>query len=133
LTGISQADLKARGRRLGELTSTIKKRFGSASKGWMSWGSDRRAIDADCAEAKIQSPFSNSFHDIGFQFSVLTGANGAVGMTAAMEMFGIAHSGRVHSGRDDAVALAELWTHMARELRGALSNRSEHRFRKTGP
>lgn len=122
LTGITSAELKAKGRSLGELSSTIRKRFGSAGKGWMSWGSDRRAIDADCEAIGVTSPFSGSFHDIGFQFGVLVGADRSIGMINAMSMFGISHSGRVHSGKDDAIALANLWIAMASGVRKGLEH-----------
>lgn len=121
LTGISAKDLKARGRPLQEVASTLRKRFGTASKAWMSWGSDRHAIDVDCLAAGIDSPFSAAFHDIGFHFGALMGSDRAIGLSEAMEMIGIERKGKLHSGMDDAVALADFWIASAANVREAFA------------
>lgn len=120
LTGISPKDLKARGRPLQEVVATMRKRFGTASKAWMSWGSDRHAIDVDCSAIGIDSPFSNSFHDVGFQFGALLGADRGIGLSEAMGMIGVERRGRLHSGVDDAIALADLWIASAANVRNSL-------------
>jgi len=121
LTNITSAELKARGRPLRELVGTLRKQFGTASKAWMAWGPDRRAIENDCAAVGMESPFSNSFHDVGFQFSTMLGAGRAIGLSEAMAIVGVERRGRVHSGMHDAIALADLWRAIAASSRQALS------------
>lgn len=123
LTGIRADDLKRRGRPLAEVARTLARTFGTGSKGWMSWGADKQAIDRDCSLAGIISPFSDSFQDIGFQFGALAGADKAVGLGDAMDALGVERRGRQHSGVDDAVALAELWVSMASGFRETIARR----------
>lgn len=120
LTNITTFDLKSRGRHLRELVGTLRKQFGTASKAWMAWGADRRAIDNDCTAVGVESPFSNSFHDVGFQFSTMLGAGRAIGLSEAMEIVGVERRGRVHSGMHDAEALADLWIAIATRTRQTL-------------
>ena len=117
LTGIDQDALRSRGRPLSEACNVLRKVWGTANKAWFSWGSDRQAVDEDCAMAGILSPFSSSFHDIGFHFGLMIGAGEAVGLTRAMLMLGLERNGRVHSGENDAVAAAQAWIALARRVR----------------
>jgi inhibitor of KinA sporulation pathway (predicted exonuclease) len=57
---------------------------------------------------------------MGMYFSLSLGLGRAIGLTEAMELFGLERSGRVHSGIDDAVDTARLWAAMAARTRGML-------------
>lgn len=120
LTGISPDRLRREGRPLHEVAAGLKKNWGTASKAWMSWGSDRRAVEHDCLRKGVANPFSEAFHDIGMQFTLMSGSPSAVGLSEAMSLLGEERQGRVHSGEDDAVEAARAWIAMARTLRGLL-------------
>lgn len=120
LTGITERALRARARPLQEIAGTLRRNWGTASKAWMAWGADRRAIDADCEHAGIPSPFSASFHDIGIQFGLMLGSSGGVGLDRAIGLLGVERSGIAHSGEGDAVTAARAWTALASRLRSDL-------------
>lgn len=125
LTGITAERLKKEGRWLSEVLATMKKEFGTQSKAWMSWGADRRAVMADCERKSAPNPFSEAFHDVGMQFSLMTGASASVGMQEAAAMLGVALEGRHHSGVDDAAQTAHIWMELAARLRRGLEANAE--------
>jgi len=125
LTGLDGKLLRSHGRPLAEVAATLRKKWGSASKPWMAWGADQRAIDQDCLRAALDSPFSASFHDIGLQFGLMLGESRGVGLGEAAEMLGIERSGRAHSGEGDAVTTARAWIAQAAALRERLAPAGE--------
>jgi len=120
LTGISPADIRRRGRPLAEVGARIAKDFGSRSKQWLSWGADRRAIDLDHQAKGVPPTFSAAFVDMGLDFKHSLGLSGGMGLTAAMRLYGLERTGRIHSGEQDAIDLAMLWAEMARRRRQEL-------------
>lgn len=117
LTGITAERLRREGRRLSEAVGTMKKEWGIQSKAWMSWGSDRRAVAGDCERKQVPNPFSEAFHDLGMQFSLMSGANASVGLREAAASLGVGFEGRHHSGEDDAAQTARIWIALAARLR----------------
>jgi inhibitor of KinA sporulation pathway (predicted exonuclease) len=109
LTGITSTMLRSQGRPFAETCRLLERKWGTGGKAWMSWGPDRRAVDAACEIEGVASPFSQSFHDLGTLFSLAAGRKRGIGQTEAMEAFGLTRTGRIHSGEADAIALAELW------------------------
>lgn len=121
LTGISEKSLRAKGRPLREVVATMRKNWGTGSKAWMAWGSDRRAVDRDCAAVDVDTPFSASFHDLGLQFGLMLGSSGGIGLEDAIGLLGVERHGNAHSGEGDAVTTAIAWIAMAREARARLA------------
>lgn len=121
LTGISAARLKREGRPFAEVCSGLKKNWGTASKAWMSWGSDKRAVEDDCMRKGVVNPFSEAFHDIGMQFTLMSGRSSAVGLAEAGSLLGLEPEGRQHSGEDDAAQAARTWAMLARMLRASIA------------
>lgn len=109
LTGHSGRKLKKQGQPLQQIASQLQKKWGTASKAWIAWGSDRKAIVDDCVAKGVHNPFSEAFHDLGQQFTFMTGSHSAVGLSKAMESLGLERSGRIHSGVDDALDTARTW------------------------
>lgn len=125
LTGITSERLRREGRRLSEVVGTLKKEWGTMSKAWMSWGADRRAVEADCGAKRVANPFSEAFHDIGMQFSFMMGSSGSIGLREAGTSLGLDFEGRHHSGEDDAAQAARIWIALARRLRLAIGPKPE--------
>lgn len=120
LTGLSAERLRRHGRPLREAFASMRREWGTASKPWMAWGSDRRAVLADCERKRCADPFSDSFHDIGMQFTLLAGFRAGVGLRQASRLLGVPCEGREHSGMDDAAQAALAWTALARIVREKL-------------
>ncbi|NTF17567.1 exonuclease domain-containing protein [Agrobacterium rubi] len=121
LTGIAPADIKRTGRPLIEVGARIAKDFGSRSKQWISWGADRRALDRDHDLKNVPPTFSAAFMDMGLDFKHSLGMSRGIGLTRAMELYGLERTGRIHSGEQDAVDTALLWAEMARRRRDELA------------
>lgn len=126
LTGITPADIRREGGPLSQIGARIAKDFGSRSKQWLSWGADRRAIDRDHALKEVSPTFSGAFVDMGLDFKHSLGQSGGIGLTRAMELYGIERTGRIHSGEQDAVDTALLWAEMARRRREELAHLLGH-------
>lgn len=120
LTGLAASRLRRDGRSLRETFATMRKEWGTGSKPWMAWGSDRRAILADCARKGCDNPFSDAYHDIGMQFTLLGGFSAGVGLKQASLLLGLPFEGKEHSGVDDAVQAARAWAAIARMVRERL-------------
>lgn len=120
LTGHTAESVRKHGRPYPEVLRSIEKDFGPGSKAWMAWGRDRQSIERDAAIHGARVPFSAAYVDLGLFFSLALGLGRAVGLTEAMEMYGLARSGRVHSGVDDAVDTARLWAAHASRMRDLL-------------
>lgn len=120
LTGHNPESIRKHGRPAPEVFRAIDKEFGPGSKAWFAWGRDRQSIERDAARHGVISPFSAAYVDMGMYFSLSLGLGRAIGLTEAMELFGLERSGRVHSGIDDAVDTARLWAAMAARTRGML-------------
>lgn len=117
LTGITDATLRRHGLPFAQACAKIAKDMGSRSKQAMSWGPDLRALRRDLRRKNVASPFSAAVHDFGLEFKHSLGLSGGVGLTSAMNLYGLVRSGRVHSGRDDAADTARLWAEIARRRR----------------
>lgn len=122
LTGISPADMRRHGRPLAQVGARIAKDFGSRSKQWISWGADRRAIERDHGLKGVPPTFSAAFFDMGLDFKHSLGQSRGVGLTKAMELYGLERTGRIHSGEQDAIDTAHLWAEMARRRREELAH-----------
>jgi inhibitor of KinA sporulation pathway (predicted exonuclease) len=109
LTGITPAILRRRGSTLAEAGRIIAKKYGSRNKGWLAWGSDKAAIDKDCATKNVDPIFSNAFFNVGLLYSMVASEGRAVGLDEAAERFGISFEGRPHDAGTDADVLAEVW------------------------
>lgn len=120
LTGITVEEMRRRGRPLKEVSARIVKDFGSRSKQWMSWGPDRRAIDGDHATKGVPATFSAAFVDMGLEFKHSLGQSRGIGLTRAMQLYGLERTGRIHSGEQDAIDTALLWAEMSRRRRAEL-------------
>lgn len=121
LTGITKERLRREGRKLGEVASSLRKGWGTGSKAWMSWGSDRRAVLQDCERKSVINPFSEAFHDIGMQFTLMSGSGSAVGLSSALGLLGLEREGALHRGEDDAIQAARAWIAQAKGLRERLT------------
>ena len=120
LTGITESVLRQQGRPLSQVCSKIAKDMGTRSKQCFSWGADRRALETDFGRKSVPSPFSEAFHDFGLEMKHSLGMSGGLGLTAAMNLYGLERSGNVHCGRDDAADTARLWAEVARRRRAEL-------------
>lgn len=120
LTGITARDIRSRGRPLAAVGPRIAKDFGSRSKQWFSWGPDRRAIDRDHLRKGVPATFSAAFVDMGLEFKHSLGQSRGIGLTKAMQLYGLERMGRIHSGEQDAIDTALLWAEMSRRRRAEL-------------
>lgn len=120
LTGITQKQLDKQGRKLNEVANTLRKNWGSASKAWMAWGNDRESIMIDCLSKGIENPFSEAYHNIGQQFSMIAGSTSAIGLTKAFEIMGIERIGAAHTAAGDAEDTARLWINFTQRMRSEL-------------
>ncbi|MBY3433144.1 exonuclease domain-containing protein [Rhizobium laguerreae] len=109
LTGITPSILRRRGIALSEAGRIIAKKYGSRNKGWLAWGSDKAAVDRDCAAKNVQPIFSNAFFNVGLLYSMVASDGRSVGLDEAAERFGISFEGRPHDAGADADVLAEVW------------------------
>ncbi|MCS4089857.1 3'-5' exonuclease [Rhizobium sp. BK176] len=109
LTGITPAILRRRGITLAEAGRIIAKKYGSKNKGWLAWGSDKAAIDRDCASKNVEAFFSNAFFNVGLLYSMVASDGRSIGLDEAAERFGISFEGRPHDAGADADVLAEVW------------------------
>jgi inhibitor of KinA sporulation pathway (predicted exonuclease) len=126
LTGITIGEMRRRGRPLREVSPRIVKDFGSRSKQWLSWGPDRRAIDGDHAAKGVPDTFSAAFVDMGLEFKHSLGLSRSIGLTRAMQLYGLERTGRIHSGEQDAVDTALLWAEMSRRRRAEILHLLQH-------
>lgn len=108
LTGITQKILDKQGRPLAEVCGTVMKKFGSGNKAWASWGSDKEAIDRDCTDKGIVSPFSEAFFNIGLDYSQMTGLDRSVGLHDALHMLGDQAVTEHHRAVNDAIEAARV-------------------------
>lgn len=118
LTGITQEKLNKHGRPLFEVCQTIKKKYGTQNKAWAAWGKDEEAILRDCAEKKVEMPFSAVFYDVGRLHTLMDGAGKAIGLKAAVQSFGLEPFGTHHSAKDDAIELARYFMALTSAMRG---------------
>ena len=109
ITGITQQLLLKRGLPLAEAGRLIRKKFGSLNKSWVSWGSDKEAIDRDCLAKEVPPVFSNAFFNAGLLYSMAQCEGRSVGLAEAASRFGISFEGRPHDAGADADVLADVW------------------------
>lgn len=117
LTGITTQRMKKQGRALSEVSNALKKNWGSASKAWMAWGNDREAILLDCIRKKIENPFSEAFHNIGQQFTMMSGSTTSIGLNKAFEIMDMQRTGTAHTAGGDAQDTAILWINWNQRMR----------------
>lgn len=127
LTGITPEDVERFGRPFPEVRNTIAKSWAPLRKTWAAWGTDRRAVEQAAAFHGVESPFSDSYLDLGHLFDLLTGAPQRVGLRAAMETLGLADEGERHRAVDDAGAAARVYVEICRRFRGKRSDRPTER------
>lgn len=116
LTGITPQILRKRGMSLSEAGRLIAKNWGSRNKPWIAWGSDKEAIDRDCALKGVEPFLSNAFTNAGMLFSVWLYQGRAIGLAEAAEAFGVEFPGDAHDAGVDAAVLAAVWAAMARQF-----------------
>jgi inhibitor of KinA sporulation pathway (predicted exonuclease) len=57
---------------------------------------------------------------MGLEFKHSLGQSRGIGLTRAMQLYGLERTGRIHSGEQDAIDTALLWAEMARRRRAEL-------------
>lgn len=118
LTGISQDDVRRRGRPLAEVFGSLRKDWGTARKAWYAWGADRILLDEAVARQGLEGhPFSPGFFDLAQMYATLRGCPSRVSLEDAMAREGLEEQGPRHSGEVDAIDAARVWMTLARCLR----------------
>ena len=120
LTGITQKQVERQGRKLAEVSLTLRKNWGSASKAWMAWGNDRESIMIDSARKGVENPFSEAYHNIGQQFGMIAGSSSAIGLNKAFSILGLERTGKAHTAAGDAEDTARLWINFTQRIRTEL-------------
>ena len=118
LTGITGQLLRKRGIPLSEAGRLIAKNYGSRNKSWMAWGSDKAAIDRDCAVKGVETFFSNAFFNVGLLYSMAMQESRSISLDEAAARFGVSFDGRPHDAQVDAEVLGGVWAGLARSIRG---------------
>lgn len=108
LTGITQKILDKQGRRLSEVFASFSKKYGPGNKAWVSWGSDKAAVDRDCLRKGVRSPFSEAFFNMGLEFSHTAGLGRSIGLHDALRMMGEHPVTEHHRAVNDAIESARL-------------------------
>ena len=120
LTGITP-EAARRGRPLGEAVATVRQEFGGAGKTWAAWGRDDIPLARDCAAVGVAPPAHGGFVDIGALWAMLSGAERAEGLKAALESLGLVFDGTQHRALDDAVNAARVVIALSGMLRERLA------------
>lgn len=120
LTGITPQMAHKQGRPLQEVVGTVQKKFGGQAKTWVAWGRDDKDIARDCSALDIQSPFSDSYIDLGQLYGAMTGATKAIGLSTALDEFDLEFQGCKHSGEDDAFNTARLFIRLSMAFRSSM-------------
>ncbi|HSK38502.1 MAG TPA: 3'-5' exonuclease [Arenibaculum sp.] len=117
LTGITPEDVARFGRSFPEVRNRISKVWAPLHKTWAAWGTDRRAVEEAAVFHGVESPFSDSYLDLGHLYDLLTGAPQRVGLRAAMKTLGLAVEGERHRAVDDAGDAARIYIELCRRHR----------------
>lgn len=117
LTGITAGELRRHGRRFPEVAAGLRRKWGTASKLWVSWGRDDVAVRRDAERHGVENPFSESFQNLGLEHTIETGASANVSLHEAMRELGIEPGPNRHSALNDALDLSEVWRSKVRTRR----------------
>ncbi|MFA7349528.1 MAG: 3'-5' exonuclease [Methylotenera sp.] len=108
LTGITQ-DMVDSGMKFDEAIKVLKKEYGVSRRMMGAWGNyDQNMLLKECARCDIKSPFGPTYLNISAIATLKLKANRRLGVSEALEMFGLKFEGRQHRGVDDAFNTARL-------------------------
>lgn len=121
LTGVSQAEINARGRPLAEVLNSVVKAYAPKHKTLMTWGPDHYSLEVACAAAGIENPFpaANVFN-IGQAVNLAAGLDRRIGLQEAMGMLGLPVTGKTHRAEADAIDTATVSIELSRVQRLSL-------------
>lgn len=118
LTGLTQDDVKRRGRPLKEVFGSLRKDWGPARKAWYAWGADRTFLDMSVEGGDADAhPFSPGFFDLAQLYATLRGCGARVSLDDALKHENLEPHGRRHSAEGDAIDAARVWMRVAGCLR----------------
>lgn len=123
LTGITPAEMKAKGVPFGDACNTLMKRFGSRNKAWFAWGSDDEAIRAECRLKGAAYPLSGAFINLGLMTRLLVRGERRLSLEEAAAAAGHPPF-KAHRAEPDAAATAAVYVDLAKRWR-ALAPRNE--------
>lgn len=117
LTGITPERMKAEGIHLPDALNRIRKEYGSANKAWLAWGADNQTLAAACDARGVQSPFSDTYFDLGALFRLSFGLKDRTGLLDALDHLGMTFEGQPHRAETDATNTARLFIELSRRQR----------------
>lgn len=85
---------------------------------WASYGDfDRKMIMSQCFETGVKYPFGPRHINVKSLIALCQNWSNEVGMTKALELLNITHTGKHHRGSDDAENIAKILAHILNEYR----------------
>ena len=119
LTSLTQADLDERGVSFGRACAILRRRFGTSTRPWASYGDfDRRQFEKQCRERQIDYPFSQSHINVKSLFALAHGLPREVGLLRAMDALDLPLEGTHHRGVDDAWNTGLILSRLLFQCRG---------------
>jgi len=117
LTGITWDDVKGAPPLQGAC-NILKKKFGTMSRIWGSWGdSDREHFEMECHLKKFNYPFWKAHVNLCYLFSMLHNYGEKISLPEAVERSGLEWEGTEHDGKDDAVMTAKITAQLFSKFR----------------
>lgn len=112
LTGITQDQLNKEGLDLTKASKMIRQDFNPTNIAWGGWGDDLTALKKACESQNAVFPFSSSYTDIGFLYSLSKGESKKWNLENALQNEQMNFIGKPHTGVDDAFNTARLFIKM---------------------
>lgn len=119
LTGITDYDIRTKGRQFDHTIHAITKDFSPQNKWCYAWGSDENIINKACDKFNVISPFETMI-DYGIQFKHTFNRKENVSLVNALKMVGLQFSGNMHDAEVDAMNLANLYAQITKAYRKAV-------------
>jgi inhibitor of KinA sporulation pathway (predicted exonuclease) len=117
LTGISPDDLRRFGQPLPESLRTLAKAFGPGQKRLVTWGADWSALDGQCRRDGVANPFPrDNVVDLAAVVALARGRSDRIGLSGALEMYGLDFDGTPHGAVDDARNTLRLFAEIVRRM-----------------
>lgn len=117
LTTITQEMLEKSGISFKKACTTLRDKYDSNNRVWMSWGDyDRRQFERQCRQSDIRYPFGPTHINMKNLFAINMRLSREVGMDAALKMLKMELDGTHHRGVDDARNIAQIACKVLRQI-----------------
>ena len=85
--------------------------YNSRQRPWISWGNyDRKQLEKQCFRERVPFPFGDTHWNMKDLYTIMRGLSEGVGVQKALSRESMEFIGQPHSGRDDALNIARLFS-----------------------